>query len=216
MLGWTLRCFHYRRKQGLKVAAKDPVAADRFIALATFTRVAAGHAQAILAACDKSVAESSLVNMRAMLEVWGDFQLIAKDPTGAAMQRAYLAGALALLKKQPDAKVAKELKSMHGAAYDDAETQIAKRPHGHWTGKGRRTVIAEQCGKQYGDYYELLSWDCHPVVQVALDIEPIGPHCGRFQLGHRDSQYAVATQTCVQATHVLRAMWNELIKHQPA
>lgn len=49
MLSWALSRYHYRRKQGLKVSTKDPVAAKRFIAMATLTGVAAGHAQAILA-----------------------------------------------------------------------------------------------------------------------------------------------------------------------
>lgn len=215
MLAWTLQRFHYRRKRGIKVSTKDPVAADRFIALVTLMRVAAAHAQAILASCNRSVAESSLVNMRAMLEVWADFQLIAKDRTGNAMRRAHLAGALALLRKNPDEGLSKRLKDIHGQAFDDAERQIAKNPNGHWSGRGRRALIAAECGEQYGHYYELLSWDCHPVVQVALDVKVVDKAGGKLQLGHRDTQHEVATQTCVQATHILRAMWNELVGHEP-
>ena len=215
MLAWALQRFHYRRKRGLKISTKDPVAADRFIALVTLMRVAAGHAQAILAACNRSVAESSLVNMHAMLEVWAGFQLIAKDPTGNSMRRAHLAGALALLRKNPDEGLSKRLKSIHGLAFDDATKQVARNPNGHWSGKGRRALIAAECGEQYGQYYELLSWDCHPVVQIALDVHVVDKAGGKLQLGHRDSQHEVATHTCAQATHVLREMWNELVKHEP-
>jgi hypothetical protein len=213
MLAWTLDRFHYRRRQGLKLALRDPVAANRFIALATFTRVAAGHAQAILAMSRKSVAEAGFVNVRAMLEIWADFRLVAKDASARTFERAYLAGALALLRKSPDAKVESALRSRFGASFDEAVAQSKKSRFGHWSGGGRKGVVAAQCGDMYGDYYELLSWDSHPVVQVALDFQAAEKKPGRFQLGHRESQHAVATQNCVMATHILRDMWNELVKN---
>lgn len=215
MLAWALARFHYRRKQGLRVSTTDPVAANRFIAMATLTRVAATHAQAILAMSRKSAADSGYVNVRAMLEVWADFRLIAKDSSGKSADRAFLAGALALLRKQPDATIEANLKRRFGVTFDAAKAQFKKSPVGHWSGTGRRAVVAAQCGDTYGAYYELLSWDGHPVVQIALDMQAVEGKSGKFQLVHRVSQHEVATQNCVTATHVLRDMWNELTKHVP-
>lgn len=215
MLAWTLARFHYRRKQGLRVSTKDTAAANRFIAMATLTRVAATHAQAILAMSRKSAADSGYVNVRAMLEVWADFRLIAKDSSGRSADRAYLAGALALLRKQPDAMIEANLKRRFGETFDQATAQFKKSPVGHWSGTGRKAVVAAQCGNTYGAYYELLSWDGHPVVQIALDMQAVEGKSGKFQLVHRVPQHEVATQNCVTATHVLRDMWNELTKYVP-
>lgn len=215
MLAWTLKRFHHRRKQGLKVSGKDPVAASRFVAMATLTRVAASHAQAILALSRRSVAESGFVNLRAMLEAWADFRLLSRDASAATYEQVFLAGALALLRKNPSTAVEADLRKRFGAAYDAAADKMKKKPFAHWSGAGRKAVVAAQCGADYGNYYELLSWDSHPVVQVALDVQAIDPKAGKYQLGHRTPQDEVATDNCVQATHILRDMWNELTKHRP-
>lgn len=216
MLAWALDRYHYRRRQGLKVSTKNPATADRFIAMATLTRVAAGHAQAILAMSRKSVAESGMVNLRSMLEVWADFRLLANDPSGSTTEKAYLAGALALLHKEPSPKVEAALKKKFGPTFDAAAIQHKKSPYKHWSGAGRKAVVQAQCGDLYGTLYEVLSWDSHPVIQIALDIQALDAKAGKFQLGHRDTQHEVATQNCLVATHILRDMWNELIKHVPA
>ncbi|MHB1863909.1 MAG: hypothetical protein ACYCVL_13210 [Gemmatimonadaceae bacterium] len=216
MLGWALSRYHYRRRQGFKVSAKDAAAANRFIAMATLTRVAAGHAQAILASSRSSVAESGLVNLRAMLEVWADFRLLSKDSSGKSTNRAYLIGALALLRREPNAKTEADLRKRFGEDFDAAKVQVAKAPFRHWSGAGRKTVVEQQCGPLHGSYYEILSWDVHPVIQVALDIQEVNVPAGKYQLGHREPQHEVAKQTCTLATHILREMWNELAKQYDA
>jgi hypothetical protein len=215
MLAWVLERFHYRRRLGLTVSTADPVAADRFIAMATLTRTAVSHAQAILAMSRKGVAESGYVNVRAMLEIWADFRLLRNDTSELTFQSMYLAGALALLRKTPDASVERGLQRRFGAAFQTAQTRMTKRPFAHWSGSPRKSVVEAQCGPIYGHYYELLSWDSHPVVQVALDVQELDRKEGKYQLRHRVAQGEVVTQNCLMATHIVRDMWNELVKHQP-
>lgn len=216
MLAWVLERFHYRRRLGLTVSSMaDQVAADRFIAMATLTRTAASHAQAILAMSRKGVAESGYVNLRSMLEIWADFRLLRNDTSERTFQSMYLAGALALVRKTPDATVERGLQKRFGPAFHTAQTRMNKRPFAHWSGSPRKSVVGAQCGPIYEQYYELLSWDSHPVVQVALDVQELDREKGKYQLRHRVAQAEVATQNCLMATHILRDMWNELVKHQP-
>lgn len=216
MLAWTLDRFHYRRRRGLQVSMDDVVAADRFIAMATLTRTVASHAQAVLATSRKSVAESSYVNVRSMLEIWADFRLLRDDVTAQTFESMYLFGALALLRKNPDPNVEQHLRQKFGRTFETVQAGFDKKPFAHWSGAARKAVVQSQCGSIYGDYYELLSWDSHPVVQVALDMEAVNPHEGQYQLRHRIPQEDVITQNCTMATHILRDMWNDLVKHQPS
>jgi len=150
-----------------------------------------------------------------MLELWGDFRLLANDKTDQAYQSIYLAGALPLLRKRPDAKLESKLKGRFGVAFDSAHQRMVKRPFAHWSGTSRKAVVERQCGPEYSDFYQVLSWDCHRIIQVALDSHAIDAKAGKYQLRHRQPQAKVATKNCVMTTHVLREMWNELIMHAP-
>lgn len=125
-----------------------------------------------------------------------------------------LAGAAGPL-ANPDAKIEAQLQKRLGAAFHSARTQMNKKPFAHWSGGSRKGVVEAQCGAVYGQMYEFLSWDSHPVIQVALDLQELDRKEGRYQLGHRTPQAEVASDHCMTATHILRDMWNELINHQP-
>ncbi|MHB1068387.1 MAG: hypothetical protein ACYC1W_00815 [Gemmatimonadaceae bacterium] len=214
LLAWVLRRVHYRRRKEFHIKESDP-GVDHLFAMLTLIRVATGHAEAVLACTRRGMAEAAYVNLRAMLEVWADFRIVARDPSGAAFRQMRIAAGLALLRREPDAAAEAKLAKQYAAEYSATKAAIKKKPYSHWSGRGRKQVVGEECGASYGTMYELLSWDAHPVVQVLLDIDELKPGTKEFRIGHRISQADTAKLTCVQAAHILREMWNELAAKAP-
>ena len=210
VLTWVLARLRHRRKLGVSISGEDRDFVQRITGLLTLFRAASAHAKAIRAATAVGVAESGLVNLRAMLELWGDFCLVARDQSNVHWREMYVAGSLAMLKKRPDPALEARVARATPAEYATVSRRFARRPFGHWSGGGRKKIVAENCGTVYGDLYELLSWDSHPIVQVVLDVQKLENSIGRFEVRHREDQHAVAGDQCVQAAHIVRAMWNAL------
>ena len=214
VLAWVLRRLDGRRKS-VRVSVPDKEGTDRVIALFALLRAASSHAKAILAATRRGVAEAGIANLRAMLELWADFNLIFGDRTGSAQRLMYVAGGLALLAREPNPDTEDELARRFPAEYPVVKKRLSRNAFGHWSGKGRKAVVVQYCGAAFGRAYELLSWDVHPVLPGVLDVEFLDGDAGHFQMRHRLPQAEAARDNCILAAHIVRAMWNALASEFP-
>lgn len=210
VLSWVLTRLRQRRLKGVELPDTDLHFVRRISALVILMRAAASHAKAIRATARLGVAESGIVNLRTMLELWSDFRLIAGDRTNGKLREMYVAGALALLRKSPNAAVEASVEQEFPEEFAMVKARLAKKPFGHWTGGSRKAEIAKSCGSLYGDLYEFLSWDSHPILQIVLDLQTIDSSKGRFEARHRVDQHQVARTNCTHAAHIVRDMWNAL------
>jgi hypothetical protein len=175
-------------------------------------RAAAANAKAIYLISTRGVAEAGYPLVRSMLELWADHAILIASPDNRNLKRMKVHGGLALtapawVDDHDKQKVREVLAAQFPDVYPSAESQWKRSRHGHWSGKGRRALIAEQCGEQYAQLYEFLSWDVHPVVQVYLDTSVAADRSSR-RIQHRTPQSELVDQTTTLAAHILRKMWN--------
>lgn len=149
-----------------------------------------------------------MTNVRAMLELWADQRLVHADTTGGAARQMYVAGALALARKDASRRAEERLREKFPVEYGIVS---GHRPYSHWrTGGGRKKAVEDACGAEYANLYEFLSWDSHPVVQLALDVHVRSDAAGKYRIMHRIPQRDLARDMSVTAAHIIRDMWNSL------
>lgn len=207
VLSWVLARLQYRLRSGVGINVRDKTGTERVTAGLTLTRAAAAHGYAVLAAARARVPEASMTNVRAMLELWADQRLVHADATGGAARKLYVAGALALARKDESRRSEERLRERFPDEYG-AVSRL--RPYSHWTGGGRKKAVEDACGAEYANLYEFLSWDSHPIVQLALDVHARSDAAGKYRIMHRIPPRDLARDMSVTAAHVIRDMWNSL------
>jgi hypothetical protein len=100
-----------------------------------------------LALSRKATVESSYVDLRAMLERWADFRLLRDDTTGDTFNYMYIAGALVLLRKNPDPAVENMLQARFGQAFSTAREKSSNRPFAHWSDSSRKIVVGAKLAR---------------------------------------------------------------------
>ncbi len=210
VLAWILRWIDRRRRSPIRVNIAATDNRDRVLALFMLLRTVSSHGKAVLAASRRGVAEASQANLRAMLELWADFNYIRADKSGEAYRLMAVAGAFALMRRQPDAAVEAAMQARFPTEFAAVKARLEKRAFAHWSGKGRKAMVETYCGPAYGPLYEVLSWDVHPVLPGLLDVAVVDEATGEFRLQHRQPQGQVSEEVCLTAAHIVRAMWNDL------
>jgi hypothetical protein len=216
MLRWVLdRIFHPSRRDLylVDVSPEDQLVLDAAMPL---LRAACALADAIWVISRRNILETSYPILRSLLEIWAEFRLLLSEgssPDRAALMRLWAAHAIADYHQPTPPEVTAELARLEKQLPEQFKvirSQRARNKTGHWSGMGRKRLIAEQCGPEYGKMYELLSWDTHPIIQVLLDVEAVNTDAGSARrYTHRSPQGQVHTEVITTAVHVIVTMWNE-------
>jgi hypothetical protein len=216
MLRWVLeRIFHSSRRDVhlVDVSPQDQLVLDAAMPL---LRAACALADAIWAISRRRILETSYPLLRSLLEVWADFRLLLSPGSPAdraALMRLWAAHAIADYHEPTPGEIKAELtrlKKLLPEQFKVIESRRAKSKTGHWSGTGRKRLITEQCGPEYGKMYELLSWDTHPIVQVLLDVDTVKTEAGSMRrYAHRSPQGEVQAEVIPTTVHIIINMWNE-------
>jgi hypothetical protein len=212
VLSWVTRRLQSPSRRSLDASHLSSADQEVLETALILMRAGLAYGKGIQLVCRSKAAEAAYPILRSLLEIWAEFRYLMQ-PGGRheRVKQMRVAAGLAMMDLEGKGKgIIKEgvdhLEKIYPEAFAAVSTTRRKKGKtGHWSGGGRKDLIARMCGDFYGRLYQFLSWDVHPIVQVALDSAATS---GRLHVGHRTDQSGVRERVCRTTVHIMYDMWN--------
>lgn len=185
-------------------------------------RAETSYAKGIYVLSGREDADSAIPIVRSLLELWADFKyLFQSEAETDRVARVRIWGTLVMLYRLKPGQLpnpaiqsaADSLRKSDPTLFASVEKQYKKNPNGHYSGKGRKRLITEVCGEDWGQLYEFLSWEVHPITQGILDVtthRSEGSRVRRFV--YREDRQKLARFVCAPAINALSDSWSVFVK----